>query len=136
MQNFTVKALIATTASMLALSAVAQNTHTDSTSSEIGASGASAKMSTDDSTTSNSSTHQRSATRYIDDKSISTKINAKYLVDEDLKSRHLKVRTYKGVVHLSGYAASQDQADHAVAIAKDIDGVKSVRSSIQVRAGD
>ena len=72
----------------------------------------------------------------MDDKTISTKVNAKYLVDEDLKSRHLKVRTYKGVVHLSGYTASQDQADHAVAIAKDIDGVKSVRSSIQVQANN
>jgi hyperosmotically inducible protein len=128
MQKLTIKALIATTASMLALSAVAQNTHTDSTSSEIGASSPSAT------TTSSSSANKRSPTRYIDDKTISTKINAKYLVDEDLKSRHLKVRTYKGVVHLSGYTASQDQADHAVAIAKDIDGVKSVRSSIQVKA--
>ncbi len=128
MQKLTIKALIATTASMLALSAVAQNTHTDSTSSEIGASGATTT------TTTTSSTNKRSATRYMDDKTISTKINAKYLVDEDLKSRHLKVRTYKGVVHLTGFAASQDQADHAVAIAKDIDGVKSVRSSIQVKA--
>ncbi len=128
MQKLTIKALIATTASMLALSAVAQNTHTDSTSSEIGASGATTT------TTTTSSTNKRSATRYMDDKTISTKVNAKYLVDEDLKSRHLKVRTYKGVVHLTGYTASQDQADHAVAIAKDIDGVKSVRSSIQVRA--
>jgi len=128
MQKLTIKALIATTASMLALSAVAQNTHTDSTSSEIGASGATTT------TTTTSSTNKRSATRYMDDKTISTKVNAKYLVDEDLKSRHLKVRTYKGVVHLTGFAASQDQADHAVAIAKDIDGVKSVRSSIQVRA--
>jgi len=128
LQKLTIKALIATTASMLALSAVAQNTHTDSTSSEIGASGATTT------TTTTSSTNKRSATRYMDDKTISTKVNAKYLVDEDLKSRHLKVRTYKGVVHLTGFAASQDQADHAVAIAKDIDGVKSVRSSIQVRA--
>jgi len=128
MQKLTIKALIATTASMLALSAVAQNTHTDSTSSEIGASGATTT------TTTTSSTNKRSPTRYLDDKTISTKVNAKYLVDEDLKSRHLKVRTYKGVVHLTGFAASQDQADHAVAIAKDIDGVKSVRSSIQVRA--
>jgi hyperosmotically inducible protein len=134
MQKLTIKALIATTASMLALSAVAQNTHTDSTSSEIGASSPSATTTTTTTTTSSSSTNKRSPTRYIDDKTISTKINAKYLVDEDLKSRHLKVRTYKGVVHLSGYTASQDQADHAVAVAKDIDGVKSVRSSIQVKA--
>jgi len=132
MQKLTIKALIATTASMLALSAVAQNTHTDSTSSEIGASGPSVTTTT--TTTSSSSTDKRSPTRYIDDKTISTKINAKYLVDEDLKSRHLKVRTYKGVVHLSGYTASHDQADHAVAIAKDIEGVKSVKSSIQVKA--
>ena len=125
MQKLIIKALIATTASMLALSAVAQNTHTDSTSSEMSASSPNATTTT---------TNKRSPTRYIDDKTISTKINAKYLVDEDLKSRHLKVRTYKGVVHLSGYTASQDQADHAVAIAKDIDGVKSVRSSIQVKA--
>jgi len=124
MQKLTIKALIATTASMLALSAVAQNTHTDSTSSEMGASSPSATT----------STNKRSPTRYIDDKTISTKINAKYLVDDALKSRHLKVRTYKGVVHLSGYTASQDQADHAVAVAKDIDGVKAVRSSIQVKA--
>ena len=70
MQKLTIKALIATTASMLALSAVAQNTHTDSTSSEIGASSPSAT------TTSSANPNKRSPTRYIDDKTISTKINA------------------------------------------------------------
>jgi hyperosmotically inducible periplasmic protein len=118
------KALLATAASVFALSAMAQasDTSANSTPSDSGA-------------MASSSTHaDRSTSRTIADKTISTKVNAKFLADSDIKSRNLKVRTYKGVVHLSGFTATQDQADHAVDVAKGVDGVTDVKSTIKVKA--
>jgi hyperosmotically inducible protein len=133
MQKITLKAIVVAAASLFALSATAQNMHTDSLSSQQAASNASAAPAASASPASGTHVH-RTPTRYLADKTISTKIDTKFLADDDLKLRHLKVRTYKGVVHLSGYTETQDQADHAVAVAKDVEGVRSVRSTIKVKA--
>ena len=45
---------------------------------------------------------------------------------------NIEVRTHDGVVHLSGTAENQEQAEDAVAITKSISGVKKVKSTIRV----
>ncbi|PLZ03557.1 transporter [Burkholderia sp. WAC0059] len=84
----------------------------------------------------NSATPTRSTGRYVDDKTISTKIDAEFLADTDLKSDGIKVRTYKGVVTLSGHATSQDQIDTAVEKAHTVDGVKAVRNRMKIARTD
>jgi len=74
----------------------------------------------------------RSAGRYVDDKTISTRINAAFLADTDLKSSGIKVRTYKGVVTLTGHTTSQEQIDTAKEKVHAVDGVKVVKDHIKI----
>ena len=74
----------------------------------------------------------RSVGRYVDDKTISTKINAEFLADSDLKAGDIKVRTYKGVVTLSGHATSEQQIHAAMQKVHTVDGVKAVRDHIKI----
>lgn len=113
---------LAISAILFSVEVVAQVTITDN-----------ATASTDSTQASNSSaTSTRSVGRYIDDKTISTKINAEFLADTDLKSDGLKVRTYRGVVTLSGHTTSQDQVATAIAKVRTVAGVKAVRNHIKI----
>jgi len=122
--NTIVKSVLATSALMFAIAASAQVTPASSTDTSTGAMQASAAV----------AKPTRSTGRYIDDKTISAKINAEFLADTDITSRDIKVSTYKGVVHLRGTVPSQDQADAAVSKARAITGVKAVKSSLTVAA--
>ena len=75
----------------------------------------------------------RSAGRYIDDKTISAEVNAKLIADKNVKSSQIDVTTYNGVVQLSGFVESKDQAQRAVVLAQQVDGVKSVKDDTHLR---
>ena len=70
----------------------------------------------------------------IDDSAITTKVKSALLADPDVKSFDIKVETNKGVVQLSGFVDSQARVDRAVAIAKGVEGVKSVENKLSVKA--
>lgn len=74
---------------------------------------------------------------YVKDSVITTKIKAK-LADEKMSSlAHIKVDTdRKGAVVLSGKTRTQDEADKAVSIARETEGVTSVKSKIKIRKDD
>jgi len=74
---------------------------------------------------------------YVKDSAITTKVKAN-LADEKMSSlMHIKVDTErKGAVVLSGNVKTQEAADKAVSIARNTEGVTSVKSSIQVRKDD
>jgi hyperosmotically inducible periplasmic protein len=74
---------------------------------------------------------------FVKDSVITTKIKAK-LADEKMSSlAHIKVDTdSKGVVVLSGKVRTQEEADKAVSIARETEGVKSVESNIQIKKDD
>lgn len=67
----------------------------------------------------------------VDDR-IVTAIYAKYAKDAALIGTNLTVTSKNGIVTLNGKVTAQSQADEAVQVAKSIDGVKDVRSSIIV----
>lgn len=71
----------------------------------------------------------------LSDTMITAKIKAEYAKDKDVSALNIKVDTdNKGVVTLSGTAKSQAEADRAVAIAKGVQGVSSVKNDIKVQA--
>lgn len=74
---------------------------------------------------------------FVKDSVITTKVKA-MLADEKMSSlKHIKVDTdAKGMVVLSGKVKTQEQADKAVSIAREIKGVTSVTSHIQVTKDD
>lgn len=71
---------------------------------------------------------------YVKDSAITTKIKAKLAKEEMASMMHIKVDTdNNGVVWLSGTAKSQADVDKAVSIARDTDGVKSVKNQVKIK---
>jgi len=71
---------------------------------------------------------------FVKDSVITTKVKAN-LADEKMSSlTHIKVDTdKKGAVALSGKVRTQEEADKAISITRDTEGVTSVKSTIQVK---
>lgn len=70
---------------------------------------------------------------YMDDSGITAKAKAALVDDDTIKSTDISVKTHSGVVTLSGFVTSQDQAEKAVAVVQKIEGVKSVSDKLHVR---
>jgi len=71
---------------------------------------------------------------YIDDRVITTRVNAAIMGDAGLRtSSQINVETYRGVVQLSGFVSSQEEIDQALMLAREVDGVVSVTNSMQLR---
>jgi osmotically-inducible protein OsmY len=69
----------------------------------------------------------------IDDTTIATKVKAKLIDDPVVKASNIQVETFKGTVQLSGFAATQAEADRAVQLARETTGVKSVKNDIRIK---
>ncbi len=79
-------------------------------------------------------TETRSGTgEYIDDTVITTKVKAAILNDPALKVSEINVETFKGVVQLSGFVSSQADINRAVAVTREVNGVKSVKNDMRVK---
>lgn len=70
---------------------------------------------------------------YIDDSAITTKVKASILGDSRLKTLQINVKTFKGVVQLSGFVDSSEMATRAVELARTVKGVKMVNNSLIVK---
>jgi osmotically-inducible protein OsmY len=67
------------------------------------------------------------------DTALTTKVKANIFKEPDLKSMAIHVETENGVVMLSGFVDSKAEAEKAVKVAKNVDGVTSVKSAIKVK---
>jgi osmotically-inducible protein OsmY len=67
------------------------------------------------------------------DTAITTKVKAGLVKEPNLDSLGIHVETEKGVVMLSGFVNSKEEADKAVKVAKGVDGVNKVKSAIKVK---
>lgn len=80
-----------------------------------------------------STTTHESTGQYVDDTVITTKVKAEILEEPGLKSAEINVETFKGVVQLSGFVASQASINRAVTITQAVKGVKSVKNDMRVK---
>lgn len=81
-----------------------------------------------------SSTSKRESTgEYIDDTMLTAKVKSAILNDKELKVAEINVETFKGVVQLSGFVNSQSDINKAASLARDINGVKSVKNDMRVK---
>jgi osmotically-inducible protein OsmY len=78
---------------------------------------------------------QEGTGEYIDDSVITARIKAALDADPRVRAVFIDVQTVRGIVHLTGFADNREEADLAVAIARRVGGVKSVRDDITVRVG-
>ncbi len=70
---------------------------------------------------------------YMDDSGVTAKVKAALVDNDAIKSTDISVKTHSGVVTLSGFVTSQDQAELAVNAAKKVEGVKSVSDKLHVK---
>ena len=70
---------------------------------------------------------------YLDDTVITTKVKAAIFSEPSLKVSEINVETFKGVVQLSGFVNSQADINKAVAVARGVQGVKSVKNDMRVK---
>ena len=70
---------------------------------------------------------------YVDDAVITTKVKTAIFDQPTLKSAEINVETFKGVVQLSGFVSSADNAKVAVQTAQAVGGVKSVKNDMRVK---
>jgi hyperosmotically inducible protein len=71
---------------------------------------------------------------FVKDSVITTKIKTKLAAEHLGSAKHIKVDTDKnGAVRMSGTANSQEEVDKAVTIARNTEGVKSVKSDLKVQ---
>ncbi|MCE9639251.1 MAG: BON domain-containing protein [Betaproteobacteria bacterium] len=77
-------------------------------------------------------TKMRNSAHPVDDSMITTKIKGKFVADKQIRKDNIEVKTVDGVVELTGTARSKAKARHAVALARKVNGVKSVTNSIEI----
>jgi len=68
----------------------------------------------------------------IDDATITARVKTALLNDPQVGGLKIDVDTTKGIVTISGMVKSPAEADRAVQLAKQIDGVRDVKSTLQV----
>ena len=76
---------------------------------------------------------QEGTGEYIDDSVITTKVKAAILGEPGLKVAEINVETFKGVVQLSGFVNSREDIDAALRVARSVNGVTSVKNSMQLK---
>lgn len=76
---------------------------------------------------------QESTGEYIDDTVITARVKAAIFEDATLKSAEINVETFKGVVQLAGFVGSRANIDRAVALARGVRGVVSVRNDMRLK---
>jgi len=63
---------------------------------------------------------------------LTTKVQARFFADEQVKARFIDVSTRDGVVTISGFVENQTSRDRALAIARGTEGVKSVNDALLI----
>lgn len=76
---------------------------------------------------------QESVGAYVDDATITTQIKSRFVENKEVDAASIRVETLNGTVMLSGFAKNATEKTTAEAIARKVNGVKSVRNEIAVR---
>ncbi|MGZ3789230.1 MAG: BON domain-containing protein [Bacteriovorax sp.] len=81
-----------------------------------------------------SSTQKSESTgQYIDDSVLTTKVKAAIFKEKTLKALQINVKTYKGVVQLSGFVDSPQNIAKAGEVAQGVKDVVSVKNDLIVK---
>ncbi|MDP3136477.1 MAG: BON domain-containing protein [Burkholderiaceae bacterium] len=76
---------------------------------------------------------QETVGAYVDDASITTSVKAKMVSDKSVDAGAISVETLNGTVSLSGFAKSSVEKAQAEYLARNTNGVRSVRNNLVVR---
>ena len=70
---------------------------------------------------------------YVDDSWITSKVKSEMVANKSVSARNITVNTSKGVVTLTGTAATAQESEKAAEIARGVKGVASVENDIRVQ---
>src|ERR1700730_1514810 len=76
---------------------------------------------------------QESTGGYIDDSTITPKVKTNLAQDSKVSATDVHVKTYKGVVDLSGFVNSKSEISEAGLVAGQVSGVTSVHNNLIVK---
>ncbi len=74
------------------------------------------------------------AGRVVGDAAITSAVKAKFLADTPVKGLQIDVDTNNGMVTLNGTVSSRAEMDRAMQLARDTEGVKSVKNNLKMRS--
>jgi hyperosmotically inducible periplasmic protein len=77
---------------------------------------------------------QETVGAYVDDATITTQIKSRFVEDKDVDASSIRVETLNGTVMLSGFAKNATEKGTAEAIARKVNGVRSVKNEIAIRS--
>jgi osmotically-inducible protein OsmY len=76
---------------------------------------------------------QETVGAYVDDSTITARIKARFVENQQVDASSISVETLNGTVMLSGFAKNVTERTTAEGIARDVSGVKAVKNEIAVR---
>jgi hyperosmotically inducible periplasmic protein len=76
---------------------------------------------------------QETVGAYVDDTAITSSIKARFVDNKQVDASSIRVETLNGTVMLSGFAKNSTEKSTAETIARNVNGVKTVRNEIAVR---
>lgn len=68
----------------------------------------------------------------FNDVRITTKVYEAIIDEPSLRRFDINVRTIRGIVELSGYVNSRNDMDKAIAIARTVNGIKSIKNDMLI----
>lgn len=77
---------------------------------------------------------KESASEYVDDATITTKVKTKLFDDPQTSGFAITVTTYKGTVQLSGFVSGDKEKTRAGELAKGVEGVKDVKNDLIIKS--
>lgn len=76
---------------------------------------------------------RQSTGQYIDDATITSKVKTALAQNPNTSAMNISVETYNGVVQLSGFADSDTEKRRAEQVAREVEGVRSVKNDVRVK---
>jgi hyperosmotically inducible protein len=77
----------------------------------------------------------RTTGEFTNDAALTAKVKSAIATDVGARTAAaINIETYRGTVQLSGFVASREQAEKAEAAAKKVEGVRSVKNDVRVKA--
>lgn len=76
---------------------------------------------------------KKQAVEYVDDATITTKVKAKLFDDPQTSGFAISVKTYQGMVQLSGFVNGDKEKSRAEELAKTVPGVKTIKNDLIIK---
>ena len=78
---------------------------------------------------------KRTTTEFTSDAALTAKVKSAIATDVGARTAAaINIETYRGVVQLTGFVGTPDQASKAEAAAKKVEGVRSVKNDVRIKS--